>query len=290
VNLTSSFQKQKGERKMAKKPFNVKYGLDVGSGKDEDVYIRIYNDMANSPALRYKASTNLWEVSEDGVTYKQLAQDATSVKSVYEQVSQSTHGFDNDFIYHNGTNWVKAQANDKQTCATHFAVSVDSDNFLAYCIGDISVSGMLDDAGVALSIGTKYYLSQTVAGKVTNVEPTVGIIQFVMAVKDSGNITIAIDGHRTVSGGGGGDYTFRSVSAETTTTTDDDLVFANGTFDVNILASASFTKPITIKNIGTGTVSLIPNLTETIDGESILLLQEYDSATLMSDGTNIYII
>ncbi len=49
-------------------------------------------------------------------------------------------------------------------------------------------------------------------------------------------------------------------------------------------------KPITIKSISSGTVTLDPPDSATIDGESSVSLLQYDSITLISDGSNWLIL
>jgi hypothetical protein len=388
--------------------------------------------------------------------------DAVSGSSevVYKEITQATHGFDNSFIYNNGTTWLKAQADDEATTATHFAVRVDDNIFNAVVIGEVDVTGLLDDDGQALVNNTFYFLSQTVAGKIATTEPTTGIKQVIMKTNTTNNATISIEipfdlaepsnlaytdqentfteaqiipaikpsadsttafqvfkadgttdiltidttnsemelsGNLSVgvssafgkthiqhdndtvegqtssefrdlgiviqnsnagftairtehttgapydgdivfynqvysgteyvwkegmrlrsdkkliigttyaaptldnevatkkyvddnSGGGGVSYSSREVSTTTTTTTTDDLVFANGNFTITLHAASTFIKPVTIKNISTGIITVDGNDSETIDGNLTITLNQYDSATLMSNGTNVYII
>ena len=125
----------------------------------------------------------------DGSNWLSLTSGGSSV----EEITQSSHGFDNDFIYHNGTSWVKAQADSADTCATHFAVNIDTDNFYLYSVGEIDSSGMTDDSSSSLTAGNYYYLSQSTAGKVTGTKPTSGIIQSVLKENGSGSASILIE-------------------------------------------------------------------------------------------------
>ncbi len=70
-----------------------------------------------------------------------------------------------------------------------------------------------------------------------------------------------------------------------------EFVVANGTFTVNLPASASNSgKSIDVKNIGTGAITVDGNASETIDGATtFVLVTQYQSVTLISDGTNWYI-
>jgi len=108
------------------------------------------------------------------------------------EVNQTSHGFDGHFIYFNGTNWVKAQANSADTCATHFAVKIDDDNFYLYQTGLIDSSSLTDDISSSLVAGEYYFLSQDTAGKVTGTKPESDIIQSVL-IEYNGQATIAIE-------------------------------------------------------------------------------------------------
>lgn len=53
-----------------------------------------------------------------------------------------------------------------------------------------------------------------------------------------------------------------------TATPDDDVILCNGTFTVNLQTVANFEHPLTLKNIGSGTITIDPYSTQTIDGDS----------------------
>jgi len=94
-------------------------------------------------------------------------------------VSMASHGFNNDYVYNNGTTWLKAQANSASTIATHFAINVDTNNFIAVSSGEIDTGSITDDLSNALVVGSYYFLSQTVSGKVHKIEYTSGLGQCV---------------------------------------------------------------------------------------------------------------
>lgn len=72
---------------------------------------------------------------------------------------------------------------------------------------------------------------------------------------------------------------------------DNNVLLCNGTFTVNLPAVASSSRRVyTIKNIGSGTVTLDGNGSETIDGATTQTLAQYDSLTVVCDGSNWYII
>ena len=101
------------------------------------------------------------------------------------EIVQVAHGFDNTFIYHNGTKWVRALADALEHCATHFAVRVDDDNFQLYNGGEISIAG--------IAAGEYFWLSQTDPGEYTATEPSDGVIQTIMKSNQAGQATILIE-------------------------------------------------------------------------------------------------
>jgi hypothetical protein len=111
-----------------------------------------------------------------------------------QTVEQVAHGFESgDFIFHNGTAWAKAQADSADTAATHVAQVVDVDNFSALSVGEVNVNGLLDDQGVALEAGKYYFLSSTVAGKLSQNIPTAGnLAQLVLKVNAADQSTVFI--------------------------------------------------------------------------------------------------
>lgn len=52
--------------------FVVKKGLTLGVGKNESKSIVVDNGDANSPQLKYNASTNTWQYSNDGTTFDDI--------------------------------------------------------------------------------------------------------------------------------------------------------------------------------------------------------------------------
>lgn len=111
----------------------------------------------------------------------------------YRTVTQTSHGFDKDFVYHDGTLWKKAKADNGETTATHFAIAINVSAFQLFSCGDIDVTDMVDDVGAPIVSGDYYFLSSTEAGKVTAVTPTTGISQSVMKVNEAGKITVTIE-------------------------------------------------------------------------------------------------
>ncbi len=118
-----------------------------------------------------------------------------------KEITQASHGFNNDFIYHNGTQWVKAQADDVDTCATHFAISTDIDTFNLIPVGELSNVTITDEVGDPLIVGDYYFLSQTTPGKITATQPSTGIVQSVLKSNSANNVTILVDDPYLFEGG-----------------------------------------------------------------------------------------
>lgn len=89
-------------------------------------------------------------------------------------ITQTAHGFTTTFIRYNGSAWVAAQANLVANVATHFAYRIDDDRFYLDSIKRLtSYSNITDDASAPLAANTVYYLSSTVAGKITSTAPAI---------------------------------------------------------------------------------------------------------------------
>lgn len=107
------------------------------------------------------------------------------------EVNQVGHGFAvGDWLYHNGTQYVKAQADDPNTSESLGVVVAvpDVDNFT------LQAAGFVDGLLSGLTAGDVYYLDETTAGAITNTAPTaIGEVVkpvFVATDTDSGWITI----------------------------------------------------------------------------------------------------
>ena len=111
----------------------------------------------------------------------------TTVGSTME-VNQAAHGLTVlDGIYHNGTDWVKAKADNGSTLA-QFVISkvIDVDNFEATKFGTIRIDGH------GKIVGEYYFLSETVAGTATSIEPLTGFSSPLFYVTDIDHVNINV--------------------------------------------------------------------------------------------------
>jgi hypothetical protein len=84
----------------------------------------------------------------------------------------------------------------------------------------------------------------------------------------------------------------RSVTAAAAVNSSDDVVLADGTFDVTLpLAANSIGRPITIKNTGTGVITVVGSSTDTIDGAaSYALVIANESVTVVGVSAGVWVI
>jgi hypothetical protein len=125
-----------------------------------------FNPQANPPAnpvagdVYLSTDGNLYQYSSGA--WRKLAGGATAF-----DVAQTAHAFPVlTAIYHNGTTWVAARADDQDTLSTHIVVEViDANNFVAANFGKYTVTGH------GKTVGQYYFLSSTVAGESSTAEP-----------------------------------------------------------------------------------------------------------------------
>lgn len=101
--------------------------------------------------------------------------------------NQIAHGFSVlEPIYHNGTSWLKAQANDVETLAEYVVTEVtDVDNFIANKFGEVTVTAH------GKTVGEHYFLSELVAGFTQVTEPS-NFSSPVFYVEDANTIHIEV--------------------------------------------------------------------------------------------------
>jgi len=86
---------------------------------------------------------------------------------------------------------------------------------------------------------------------------------------------------------------YRNISATYTATTSDDyfINITTGTFTLNLPTAATpYGQVYVIKNSGTGTITVDPNGTQTIDGFTTYALQCQYAVIIQSDGSNWQIL
>jgi hypothetical protein len=82
-----------------------------------------------------------------------------------------------------------------------------------------------------------------------------------------------------------------SITEATTLGGSDEVVLCNGTFTVTLPPAASSEgKLYFIKNIGSGTITIDGNSSETIDNATTKVLYQYESKQVVSDGSEWWII
>lgn len=78
-----------------------------------------------------------------------------------------------------------------------------------------------------------------------------------------------------------------TVNSTYTATSADDVILANGTFTVTLPSAAGILgKTITVKNVGSGTITVDGDGSETIDGDPSVTLSAQATISLVSDGAN----
>ena len=127
----------------------------------------------------------------------------------------------------------------------------------------------LDTQGRAEVFGDGIYKMKFYAGDPDAAAPLTGVLLF------------EIDDYKVQS------TTFSVVQkvGDYTATPDDDVILCNGTFTVNIQAVADFGHPLTIKNIGIGTITINPYAAETIDGDPTYSLTGTDTVAQLYPDT-----
>lgn len=138
--------------------------FSIGDGLDTDKKISVNNGDTNKPAIRYNATTNKWQYTNDGNAWLDIGSGGGSTK----EISMTAHGFSvGNNIRQNGTTYVLAQADTEENAEVFGIVSevVNANKFVLLSSG--YVSGL-----TGLTAGAVHYLSPTVAGGLTVTEPT----------------------------------------------------------------------------------------------------------------------
>jgi len=86
-------------------------------------------------------------------------------------------------------------------------------------------------------------------------------------------------------------FPVRFATAAYTALTNDTVILANGTFTVTLYSALPYpSRKLTVKNTGSGTITLDGNASETIDGAATKTLAANAACTIVSDGNNWQLI
>ena len=106
------------------------------------------------------------------------------------------------------------------------------------------------------------------------------------------NLNTELDNLRTDINRFVGTLVTRAITSSATLEADDELVLCNGTFTVTLpLVASLLGKVYTIKNTGSGAITIDGNNSETIDGQATASLSnQYDFITIVSDKSSWHIV
>jgi len=105
------------------------------------------------------------------------------------------------------------------------------------------------------------------------------------------NLNLELDGFNRDLNKYIGRLVHSSLTEDGTLTADNEVVLCNGTFTVTLSPAASSDgKRYYIKNIGTGTITVDGDESETIDGETSVELDQYEYMDIVSDGESWWMI
>jgi len=120
------------------------------------------------PSNYSPTSTGTESINKVSAHLKGIDNALANVRTIRETITQASHNFSvGNAVYHNGTSYAKAKADAVETSEAVGIVDsiIDSDTFTIIYSGKIV--GLSD-----LEVGKVYFLSDTVAGGITSVEPT----------------------------------------------------------------------------------------------------------------------
>jgi microcystin-dependent protein len=140
------------------------------------------------------------------------------------EASQVAHGLAAlDVIYHNGSSWVKAQANAADTVAEYVVVEVfDVDSFKAAKFGKFEITAH------GLTVGEHYFLSQSTAGLLDSAEPITGYSCPVLYAEDVNNVHVEIYRANLIGDGIASDSEIGSIMAFGNVATPTGFLYCNG--------------------------------------------------------------
>jgi hypothetical protein len=201
--------------------------------------------------------------------------------SLSSTVTQASHGFvAGDIVYNSAGTYAKARADSIYTYAVpYFVESATTNTFVAVPIGRVNITGL------GYTAGTYRFLSDSSAGTTSTTAPTAAA-SFTAPVLYVESTTVGfMNPPYPLSNASG-------VSVKTTTytaTLGDSVIICNSgsPFTVTLYnATTAGASPLTIKNKGAGTITLDATSLGQIDGSNTITLTQYESVTLVPDGTN----
>jgi microcystin-dependent protein len=110
-------------------------------------------------------------------------------------------------VYHDGTDWVIAQASQANTLPLYVVTKIDGNVVTFTKFGKVEITGH------GLLVGEYYFASQAVAGAITSAEPTSGYSCPVLYVEDANNVHILVHRPSLIGTGPGDDSEVGSVVA-----------------------------------------------------------------------------
>lgn len=135
---------------------------------------------ANSTATLYRTDSQRWAVLTGGA-----GGGGTTELVPHSAFNQVGHGLTvGTPVLFDGINYDPATADPAANVAVMLVSEItDVDNVKVANDGKLTLTDVewkaINDGGDSLGVGNKYYLSQTVAGKITSVKPTSGIVQYI---------------------------------------------------------------------------------------------------------------
>jgi len=268
--------------------YSPKYGIYALSG-DDQIYSENMIFNCGAAGLSTGTGTNRHTITNNNI--RDITGIGINVRS-------------NDCIVTNNTvRNTSSYAINADSPYTHNIISNNNVSGETMSINDKTHSRITDNIGYA----TPHYSSQGiyadwVSGNNTNLVGASNYIKDNADDSTSGLLTSTGGGFRTTTGGvsgakmsGGTIYGHHRYILQTKTANYSavagEYVLASNSITIKLPDSHSSGDNITVKNIGTGTVTVSGQSGDTIDGDVDYDMQfQYESVTVVSDGTNWYII